>query len=280
MTPLRRRMIEDMSLRGLSSSTQVSYVEAVKALAKYYRRPPDQLTEEHIRHYFTQLIRSGLLSANTIRLRLFGIKFLYQRTLKRNWPVLDLIRIRRSKTFPVVLSREEVRRLLARIQCPEARMSAMMMYCCGLRVSEAVTLRAEHIDSQRMVVHVRNSKGNKDRYVPLPKRALELLRVYWRKYRPPTWLFPSAGVRGYISPDSVRQCIKAACGEARITKNVSCHTLRHSYATHLVEDGVELRAIQGFLGHQSIRTTAMYTHLTTRAIRAVKGAIDELMRDL
>ena len=265
MTELRRRMIQDMRLHGLAAGTQRVYVEAVKVLARHYNHPPDQLREDHIRQFFVHLIETKRLANSTIRLYLFAIKFLYRMTLKRHWPVLDLIRIRRPKTLPVVLGRAEVRHLISHIRRPAARMCAILMYSCGLRVSEAVALRAEHIDSKRMVVCVRNGKGAKDRYVPLPKRTLELLRAYWLKHRPGTWLLPSHSGRTPISPNAVREAIKGAVRDCGLPKTISCHTLRHSYATHLLEDGLELRAIQGFLGHQSIRTTARYAHLTTRA---------------
>jgi len=280
MTELRRRMIQDMRLHGLAAGTQRVYVEAVKVLARHYNRPPDQLRENQIREFFVYLTENGRRADSTIRLYLFAVKFLYRRTLNRQWPVLDLIRIRRSKTLPTVLGRAEVRHLLRHIRCPAARMSATLMYCCGLRVSEAVALRAEHIDSQRMVVCVRNGKGAKDRYVPLPKRTLELLRAYWLEHRPGIWLFPSNTGRRPISPNAVRKAIKGAMSDGGQTKNVSCHTLRHSYATHLLEDGLDLRVIQGLLGHQNIKTTARYAHLTTRAIRGVTGSIDDLMADL
>jgi len=280
MTELRRRMIQDMRLHGLAAGTQRTYVEAVKVLARYYGRSPGQLRENQIREFFVHLIEAGRLADSTIHLYLYAIKFLYRRTLNRHWPVLDLIRIRKPKTLPTVLSRAEVRQLLAHIRRPAARMSAILMYSCGLRVSEAVGLRADHIDSQRMVVCVRNGKGAKDRYVPLPKRTLELLRAYWREHRPKTWLFPSNTGCGPIPPNSVRQAIKGALRDCGLAKKVSCHTLRHSYATHLLEDGLDLRVIQGFLGHQSIKTTARYAHLTTRARRTVQGSIDKLMADL
>ena len=280
MTELRRRMIQDMRLHGLAAGTQETYVRAVKALAKHYNQPPDQLTENHIREFFVYLTETRRLAASTIRVYLFAIKFLYRMTLKRHWPVLDLIRVRKPKTLPTVLSRDEVRDLLRHIRRPAARMSATLMYSCGLRVSEAIGLQAEHIDSRRMVVCVRNGKGAKDRYVLLPARTLELLRAYWREHRPETWLFPSNTGCGPIPPNSVRQSIKGAARDCGLSKNVACHTLRHSYATHLLEDGLELRVIQGFLGHQNIKTTALYAHLTTRAIQVVRRSIDDLMADL
>ena len=280
MTELRQRMSEDMRLRGLAEGTQQVYLEAVKHLATHYSRSPDLLTEDEVRDFLLYLTETRKLAKSTVRIHLFALKFLYRMTLKRHWPVLDLIRIRRPKTLPTVLSRAEVRQLLRHIRRPASRMSATVMYCCGLRVSEAVGLQADHIDSQRMVVCVRNGKGAKDRYVLLPTRTLELLRTYWLKHRPGIWLFPSNTGRSPIPPNSVRESIKGAARDCGLAKNVACHTLRHSYATHLLEDGLELRVIQGFLGHQSIKTTARYAHLTTRAIQAVKGSIDDLMADL
>jgi len=212
MTELRRRMIEDMRLRGLAPGTQRTYVEAVKNLAKHYGRAPDQLTEEQIRQFFIYLTETRQLARSTVRVYLFAIKFFYRITLKRRWPVLDLMRVRKSKKLPEVLSAAEVRQLLVHISHPTARMVAILLYSCGLRISEAVRLRAEHIDSKRMVVCVRNSKGNKDRYVRLPKRTLQLLRAYWLEHRPRTWLFPSHAGSSPICRGVVRRCIKAAPG--------------------------------------------------------------------
>ena len=191
MTGLRRRMIEDMGLHGLAATTQKTYLEAIKILAKYYKRSPNQLCEEEIRKFFIYLADEKRLARSTLRGYLFAIKFLYQKTLNRKWSVLNLIRVKRSKKLPVVLSPEEVQHLLSLVHRPVARMGLIMMYACGLRVSEATHLRPGDIDSKRMVVCVRNGKGGKDRQVPLPQRTLEQLRRYWRKYRPPTWLFPS-----------------------------------------------------------------------------------------
>jgi integrase/recombinase XerD len=194
--------------------------------------------------------------------------------------VFELLRVRKSKKLPVVLSPDEVRQLLAHIRRPAARMVAILLYSCGLRVSEAVRLQAEHIDSKRRVVCVRDGKGNKDRYVPLPKRTLQLLRAYWREHRPGTWLFPACDGAGPLGGGGVRACIKAAAAQCGITKTIGCHTLRHTYATHLLEHGLDLRMIAGFLGHRSLQTTARYAHLTQRAIASVQARIDGLMADL
>jgi len=280
MTELRRRMIQDMQLRGLTPGTQRAYIEGVKALARYTNRPPDQLAEHDVRRFFLHLIAAGRLAQSTISLYFYAIKFLYCRTLARQWPLFDLMRFKRVRSQPVILAPEEVRRLISHIRRPAARMAAVIMYSCGLRVSEAVVLRAEHIDSARMVICVRRGKGAKDRTVPLPTRTLELLRAYWRSHRPHPWLLPSATGDRPISPDAVRKCIKAACIDAGIAKKVSCHTLRHSYATRLFENHFDLRLIQGFLGHGSIKTTTLYAHLTTRAVDGVRRSIDAVMADL
>jgi site-specific recombinase XerD len=194
--------------------------------------------------------------------------------------VLNLLRIPTHKKLPVILSRDEVRSLLGHIRRPVARLTSLMMYSCGLRVSEATHLRPRQIDSRRMVVCVRNGKGYKDRYVPLPQRTLELLRAYWREHRPDDWLFPSKDRSGPIQRAGVLKCIKAAVPHAGIAKNVSCHTLRHSYATHLLEAGMDLRIIQGLLGHRSPRTTLLYVHLTQSTMKTVHRSINDLMGNL
>lgn len=280
MTDLRRRMIEDMQLHGLAASTQRTYVEAVKNFAKHYHCSPDKLGEDDIRRFFRYLTTTKRLAKSTIRVYLFALKFLYQQTLRRNWPVLNLLRIPTHKKLPVILSRDEVRSLLGHIRRPVARLTSLMMYSCGLRVSEATHLRPQQIDSRRMVVCVRNGKGYKDRYVPLPQRTLELLRAYWCEHRPDDWLFPSRDRSGPIQRAGVLKCIKAAVPHAGIAKNVSCHTLRHSYATHLLEAGMDLRIIQGLLGHRSPRTTVLYVHLTQSTMKTVHRSINDLMGNL
>ena len=280
MTELRRRMIQDMQLRGLAPGTQRVYIEGVKALAGHYNRPPDQLTEQHVRRFFLHLITTRKLAQSTVSLYFYAIKFLYRHTLARQWPLFNLMRFKRVRRLPVILSPDEVRRLIAHIRRPPARIAVVIMYSCGLRVAEAVALQAQHIDSARMNILVRNGKGGKDRNVPLPTRTLELLRDYWRKHRPGPWLLPAADGKSPISPNAVRKCIKAAAIDAAIAKKVSCHTLRHSYATVLLENHFDLRLIQGFLGHASIKTTTLYTHLTTRGVDSVRRSIDAVMADL
>ncbi len=280
MTELQRRMIQDMELRDLKENTQKAYLDAVKDLARHYNRPPDLLSEEEVRRYFIHLTKVRRCAKSTTRVRLFGIKFLFRYTLRRPLPVFDLIRLPRDRKLPTVLSRQEVRQLLTCIRRPAARMSALMMYSCGLRVTATTRLRDPDIDSRRMVVCVRNGKGGKDQYVPLPRRTLELLRAYWREHRPEHWLFPDRSGSKPIRPEAVRQCIQAAAPDCGITKAIGCHTLRHSYATHLLEDGVDLRTIQTLLGHRSIRSTIGYLHLTQRAMKNIHRSINDLMSDL
>ena len=284
MTELRRRMIQDMELRGLKENTQKAYVEAVKGLARHFNRSPDLLTEEEVRRFFVYLTKVRRCAKSTLRVYLFGIKFLFRHTLGRSLGVFDLIRLRRDQKLPAVLSRTEVRQLLTGIRRPEARMSALLMYSCGLRVSEAIHLRAPDIDSRRMVVCVRNGKGNKDRYVPLPQRTLELLRAYWREHRPEHWLFPDRSGSKPIRCESVRQCIQAAAPDCRITKPIGCHTLRHSYGTHLLEDGVDhkVRYYGLWASSNKARLQQIRQHLTAqesgRALPSDDGSDPSLSR--
>lgn len=280
MTELRRKMIEDMRLHGLAASTQQVYIDAIRALAKHFGRSPDTIREDEIRQFFGYLCETRKLAPATVRTQLFAVKFLYQRTLRRPWPTLNLLRVKRPKKLPTVLSPAEVWRLLDLVRRPAARMSAILMYSCGLRVSEATRLKAADIDSRRMVVCVRGGKGDRDRNVPLPTRTLELLREYWVKHRPKTWLFPAEDPSKPIRPGAVRKCLQAALPEAGIHKPVACHTLRHSYATHLLEQGVHLRSIQALLGHRSCRTTFIYMHLTEATLQAVHEAVNRLTAQL
>ena len=278
MTELRRRMIEDMRLRALSEATQRTYVDAVANLARYFKRAPDQVTDEELRRFFVSLTRRRAKS--TVRVHLFALRFLYRYTLGRRSPTLDLIRVKRDRKLPVVLSHDEVRQLLAHIRRPQARTAALLMYSCGLRVSQAIHLKIADVDGRRMVLCVRHGKGGQEQYALLPQRTLELLRAYWRECRPAHWLLPDRTGRRPIRREAVLKAIVPAAQEAHLTKHVSCHTLRHSYATGLLEDGLDLRVIQGLLGHHSIRSTAGYAHLTSGTMRNVQAAVNNRMANL
>ena len=278
MTELRRRMIEDMRLHALREATQRTYVDAVANLARYFKRSPDLLTEEELRRFFISLTRRKAKS--TVRVHLFAVRFLYRYTLRRPSSTLDLIRVKRDRKLPAVLSHGEVRQLLAHIRRPQARIGALLMYSCGLRVSQAVHLTIPDVDSRRMVLCLRHAKGGQEQYVLLPQRTLELLRDYWREHRPAHWLLPDRSGTRPIRREAVLKAIDAAAQEAHLPKHVSCHTLRHSYATGLLEHQIDLRVIQWLLGHRSIRSTALYAHLTSGAMQKVQTTLNGLMADL
>ena len=280
MTQLRRRMIQDMQLRGFSPRTQRSYVDAVRGLAKFYHRSPDQLCEDEIRQFFLHLINEKKAARSTTTVYLCGIKFFYEKTLGRQFPIFDLIRPRKEKKLPVILSLREVRDLLAMVRHPVISMALTMIYSCGLRLSEGTHLQVADIDSERMQVRVRNGKGGKDRYVPLPARTLEILRNYLGSFHPQSWLFPSKNPKEPISPTNLQKTFKLVVCQSGIEKDASIHTLRHSYATCLLEHGVSLRFIQEVLGHRSSQTTALYTHLTQRVMDSCTATLNALMAQL
>jgi integrase/recombinase XerD len=264
MTTLRQKMIEDMQLHGFSERTQDSYLRAVRQLAEYYNKPPDQISEEELRQYFLYLKNVRQASRSTITLALCGIKFFYERTMQRQWTTLALIRPQREKKLPVVLSVGEVRQILARVRRWRYRVCLSTIYACGLRLQEGLHLQISHIDGARQLLHVCHGKGGKDRYVPLPQLILEMLRQYWGTHRDPVWIFPSTHqtVQGPMDASGLQRAFHGALLDSGIQKPATVHTLRHSYATHLLEAGLNLRIIQTYLGHASPNTTAIYTHLT------------------
>ena len=288
MNPLRQKMVEDMQLRGLSEKTQDAYVRAVRQLAEHSGKSPDCISEEELRQYFLSLTNGKRVSPSTLTVALCGIKFFYEHTLRREWTTLDLVRPVREKKLPVVLSRAEVRRILGHIRHPRYGVCLSTIYACGRRLSEGVHLQVRDSDSDRMMIHVRQGKGAKDRYVPLPHSTLVMLRQHGSTHRHPEWLVP-ARTRGVVPPatapkpmcpSGVQRCFTAALKESGNQKKASVHTLRHSYATHLLEAGVNLRLIQAYLGHSSPKTTAIYTHLTQPAEDLAAVAINRVMGDL
>jgi integrase/recombinase XerD len=287
MSTLRERMIEDMQLRGLSPRTQESYVRAVRQLAQHFRRAPDQLTEEELREYFLHRRTVTGWSRSAATIALSAIKFFYEHTLRKEWTTINLVRPKRQKRLPVVLSVDEVRRTLKRVHVLRHRTCLATLYSCGLRLTEGTHLQISNIDSDRMFLHI-HGKGNRDRYVPLPQRTLYLLRQIWATHRNPTWIFPAPRRSGRGEPQAVEPvavstiqiAFKEALADARVHKKASVHTLRHSYATHLLEQGVDLRVIQQFLGHANPQTTMIYTQLTEPALKPATEIINRLMVDL
>jgi site-specific recombinase XerD len=287
MTPLRQKMIEEMELRGYSRSTIEGYVHAVAQLARHYRRSPEKLDEEEVRRYLLHLAVEKKIARGTFSVVLGGIRFFYHKALGREWQSLYVAKPRRAKTLPVVLSREEVWRILDAIRIDVYRVCLTTIYGCGLRLMEGAKLQIPDVDSARGIVRVRG-KGNKDREIPLPSAILQLLRGHWRTHRSPLWLFPATTRHGTeysvahdcgpITRDSLQSAFRRAVKKAAIHKRAHVHTLRHCYATHLLEDGVNLRLIQEYLGHSSPRTTAVYTHLTREIRDAARDPINRLMQ--
>jgi site-specific recombinase XerD len=279
-------MIEDMQLRGLSESTQKLYVRFVRRLAEHYHKSPDRISEEELRQYLLHLKNVDKVSVSTFCVTLSAFKFLYRYTLKRAWPVLDLTRPKREKKLPPVFSVNEVHRLLGCIQKERYRACLGTIYACGLRLREGIQLQVRDVDSDRMLVHVRRGKMSKDRYVPLPQATLEMLRRYWATHRNPTWLFPGKPPRGrpvceatiHVASRTIQFVFHAALDESGIQKPATVHTLRHSYASHLYQAGVDLPLIQAYLGHSRIQTTSIYVHLTPEAEAPAIDALNRVIR--
>lgn len=278
MTELRQRMIDDMVLAALTPGTQAEYLRSVRQLAEHYDRSPDRLSEKQVREYLLHLITQKRLAKNTFKVKLYGIRFFYEKTLGWDWRTLKTVRCRGGRKLPVVLSREEVRRLLHEIRDPKKRMCSVMMYSCGLRVSESTRLETKDIDGERMLVKVRG-KGNKQRLVPLAKVTLSSLRDYWRMERPGPLFFTGPDGVKPMTRGAMGYCLARVADELQMGKKVTPHTLRHSFATHLLEQGVDLRVIQELLGHSSPSTTAIYTHLTSKIFCDVQREIERLMQD-
>lgn len=289
MTPLRQRMLEDMQLHGFSARTQEAYVAAVSHLATHYRKSPHLITEEELRQYFLHLTQVRHQARSTVTISLCAIKFLVEHTLGQTWTSLALMRPPRERKLPVVLSREEVCRILPLVRLPVYRVCLITIYACGLRLLEAVRLQVPDVGSARLLLHI-HGKGNWDRYVPLPVATLTLLRAHWRTHRSPHWLFPAharCGTvyravpdAGPISRSSLQSAFQRALRRSGLHKRAHLHTLRHSYATHLLEAGVDLRVIQAYLGHTSPKTTALYTHLTPAVRQTAVDPINHLMDGL
>jgi site-specific recombinase XerD len=279
-------MMEDLQLRGYSARTQEAYVHAVGQLAAHFHRSPDLITEDDLRAYFLYLTNVKHFAAASFTIVLCGIKFFFVRTLGRDWKLLDLVRPRREKKLPVVLSHEEVLRIIHCVRLPVYRACLTTIYACGLRLSEGARLQVPDVDSHRMVLHI-HGKGGQDRYVPLQNRTLEILREHWRTHRSPQWLFPAPVRRGtrYFVPEgaspvsrsSLQSAFVRALKLSGVNKRAHVHTLRHSYATHLLEDRTDSRTIQVYLGHRSLRTTQIYTHLTQEVHQAARDPINRLM---
>jgi site-specific recombinase XerD len=288
VSPMRQRMLEDMDLRGFSVKTQSSYVRAVAGLSRYFKRSPAAVTDEEIRRYFVHLKCERKLARATVTIALCGIKFFIESTLKRDFSLTGVPVPKRRKKLPVVLSLKEVRHILRQLRVPRFRFCLTLIYACGLRLGEGCRLAPTDIDSARGVVIVRNAKGGTDRQVPIPPTLIPPLREFWKTHRNRRWLFPAAGCgrrRGspaqrHIPLGAVQKAFKLALKASGITKAAHVHTLRHSWATHLLEANVNLRLIQEWLGHRSPATTSVYTHMTEQGTSAAAQQVARLMSDL
>ena len=281
-----QKSMRALQLAGMSERTQQCYTRAVRMLVDFYAKSPDKITERELQDYFLHRKNIDKWSAATLRICYSGIKFYFVNVLKRDWHTLELIHAKREQRLPVVLSVAEVWTILNAVRTPQNKAYLTAVYTCGLRLHEGLHLQVADIDSQRMRIHVHRGKGAKDRYVPLPNHTLAVMRGYWRLHRNCTWIFPRLGRGGKEGPKakqpmnytSVQGALGRTLKQLKFKKKVSVHTLRHSYATHLLEAGVNIRRIQQYLGHRSLSSTMVYLHLTTQGHQRAYGIIDNLMK--
>lgn len=275
MKTLRNKMIQQLELKGYSQSTIHSYISSLIRLTKYYNTSPDLLSIEQIRDFIHYIITEKKLSKSWVNQTVSALKILFCDVLKREWNPLDIPRSRREKKLPQVLSREEVSKIISVTKNLKHKALLMLTYSSGLRLSEVCSLKPGDIDSQRMLVRIVQAKGFKDRYSILSPVALEMLREYWKKYRPSVWLFQTKPGCP-VAQRTAQMAFKNALRKAAISKQVGIHSLRHSFATHLMEQGVSLPIIQQLLGHKSLKTTSVYLHVQQYSIHAVKSPLDTL----
>jgi site-specific recombinase XerD len=279
MTPLRQRMLEDMQIRNFAATTQRSYIHYVAEFAKYFHRSPQELDLEAVRQYQLYLSQERKLSPQSINTFVSAAQFLYLTTLEMPWEKHDFPRARLDQKLPVVLAPDEIQCFLWHITGVRHRAVLLLCYGAGLRISEAVALKLSHIDSKRMLIRVEHGKGGKDRYVMLSPCLLEILRAYWRLLRPTgAWLFPSWRPQKHLSAGAVQTACRDAWRRSGLSKRVTAHVLRHSFATHLLESGTDTRVIQVLLGHSRIETTARYTAVSPATIGATASPLDQLLK--
>jgi integrase/recombinase XerD len=275
MSPLRRRMIEDMTIRNLSPATQQSYLHAVSKFSQYFGRSPDRLDPEDVRAYQVHLASKGV-SWGSLNQVVCALRFFYGVTLDQATIPERIPYAREPRKLPTVLSADEVVRFLEAVSSLKARVALTTAYAAGLRVSEVAALRVRDIDSQRMVMRIEHGKGGKERYVMLCASLLGILRSYWHLARPKPFLFPGRTADTPINPTVLHAACRSAAAAAGLDKRVSVHVLRHSFATHLLESGVDIRIIQVLLGHENLSTTARYTRVSSQVIAGTESPLDRL----
>jgi len=281
MTPLREKFIEDMKVRGLAPATQRNYIHHIAEYARYFKRGPEQLDCDAIHQYLVYLTEDRKLSAETVNGCVSALKLLYLNTLEMPWTDEYFPHVRRQSRLPVVLSQEEILLFFDHVAGLKNRAALMVCYGAGLRISEALSLKVGDIDSRRMLIRVEQGKGQKDRYAMLSARLLEVLRRYWRTCHPGTgkpeeYLFPSWSANRHMSTASLQTACREAALRSGLRKKVTVHGLRHAFATHLVENGADLRIIQALLGHTRVDTTARYTRISPRVVAATVSPLDRL----
>jgi site-specific recombinase XerD len=275
-----------LQLAGMSERTQQCYTRSIRMLVDFCDKTPDQINETELEDYFLHRKNVDKWSPATMRICYSGIKFFFINVLKRQWHTLDLVHAKREQRLPTVLSTNEVRSILNTVKTPQNKAYLTTVYSCGLRLNEALFLQVADIDADRLRIHVHRGKGAKDRYVPLPESTLNILRNYWKLHRNPVWIFPRLGHSGQEGPQaatpmnkgSVQGALRRVLKQLKLKKRISVHTLRHSYATHLLEAGVNIRRIQQYLGHRSLNSTMVYLHLTTQGHQNAYRIINDLMK--
>lgn len=280
MTHLRKIMLEELQRRNYAATTVEYYVRAVEGFAKHFGKSPDQLNRDHLREYQAYLLRERKLEPRTVKLHVSALRFFFVKTLKRSYLLDDIPYPKVPRRLPVILTVEEVSRLIDSARNLMDRTMLMVLYSTGMRNRELRGLQVRDLDSQSMLIHIQQGKGGRDRYVPLSAKLLETLREYWRWMKPKTWLFPGT-VDGWradkpVTPKVVWDACQSAAERAGIEKRVSAHLLRHSYATHLLEAGADLRTIQLLLGHVKLEHTVIYLHLSRRHLQAVPNPLDAM----
>jgi integrase/recombinase XerD len=278
MTPLRQRMIEDMRVRNLSAKTISIYVAAVAKFAQFFHRSPELLGPEEIRTYQVHLVQEKRVSWSAFNIAVSAMKFVYTVTLAKDWAVQKIPYAKKPRTKPVILSKEEVCTFLEALSNIKYRVLVMIAYATGLRHSEVLHLRVPDIDSKRMMIRVELGKGNKDRYLPLSPILLVWLRIYWKIARPASYLFPGKVPGRPLTRESVCRAIRRARRASGIPKAVNLRMLRHSFATHLLESGTNIRVIQALLGHRNLNTTAIYTTVSSATIHATQSPLESLAK--
>ena len=288
ISPLRRRMIEDMDLSGFSLKTQASYARSVSDLSLYHHKSPALLNNEELRRYFVHLKVERKLARQTVTIALCGIKFFWEKTLKRDFTLAGVPVPKRHRFLPVVLSGAEVRTILGKLRSGRFGAMLTLIYACGLRLGEACRLAPTDVDSQRHLLHIRCAKGGSDRYVPIDVKTIARLREHWKTHRNRQWLFPAltcgtrrgSPIERHTPLSAVQKAFRLALSASGVKKAATVHTLRHSYATHLLENGINLRIIQAWLGHRSPSTTSRYTHMTEQASQDAAQRVADFMSDL